>query len=111
MPKITGILHRTWPRHSREIKLQPAAERTSESKPIANPTRPEEGETVARDEQVSRFEPAKKSTSVATDKPILPFQARLNYDIENEDSISRLSAGALERCSSGCHRKMPLIRY
>ena len=101
MPKITGIAASNVA-PPREIKPQRAAERTSEAKPITNPTRPEEGETVARDEQVSRFEPAKTPASVATDKPISsPFQARLNYDIENEDLyieiISRRTGEVLQR--------------
>lgn len=90
MPKIDGIAASN-AAPPREIKPQRAPERTAESKLAANPTRPDKTEAVARDEKVSPLEPAQKSTaasgtSVAIDKPISsPFQARMNYDIENDD--------------------------
>ncbi|MHA1565623.1 MAG: flagellar protein FlaG [Alphaproteobacteria bacterium] len=87
MPEITGIAASNVA-PPREIKPQraTATELTNQSKPTANPTRPDDSKAVARDEKVSRPEPEQKPASEAAEKPVSsPYKARLNYDIENED--------------------------
>lgn len=84
MPKIDGIAGSN-AAPPREIKLQRATDPARESQQPANQSRPKDAENTETEQQASRPEPGKPASATPARPISSPFQARLNYDVENED--------------------------
>ncbi len=84
MPEITGIA-RSNVAPPRETDLKRAAETARESQQPATLSNSKDEETTATNQQASRPE-SEKAASATPEKPVSStYQARLNYDVQNED--------------------------